>query len=120
MTFLDDNNILLMSVVRFEPTTPDQPVLAFILRLAHRLNRSANENLGVDILGFSCHGSTDEWGVFLHNHMTFLTPHKVRKKEHQMSWIGCGLVSMHVYVGELKGLCKARIQVRSICVDKHS
>ena len=48
------------------------------------------------------------------------TPHKVRTKESHLSRIGCGLASMHMYSEELMGLCKAKTQVRSIFVYKHS
>ena len=44
----------------------------------------------------------------------YLTPHKVRTKERQMSWIGCGFAPMHMCFKELQGLCKARTQVKSI------
>ena len=40
-----------------------------------------------------------------------ITPYKVRTKERHLSWIGCGLASMHMYVEELKGLCKASVIV---------
>ena len=59
--------------------------------------------------------------IFLRKtHPTPCTPNKVRTKERHLSWIGCGLACMHMYGEGLKGLCKARTQLRSICGYEHS